>query len=539
LGAPRPGSAAWLEAHGLERVPPGGVPPGGVPPGGIPPGGIPPGGIPPAGVPPAGVPPGALPPGLMRLVGRVAPFAAAAGVGLELAGIHPLQLYTQALAAYETRETGALRIGTMLNEQYKDVRETIVGLGKDFKLTAQEAVGAMETVGRAAGTRAMPGVRGAMAVARAYNMAPEHMAALSGRIALLGAEAAPNLAETVALHAQAEARGLTRLPVARFLEERATMAQVGGFGFAPMGEVQTGRLQELMGEFGPRAQANPAAYFAEQAQSMDVRNKGPLGAMLSWQALQRLAARKPFLDLGMPGQPGSRRLNIRESYSDQLIALENAAQLEDVRAAEFDEAQRQGGGNPEMAKRVYSAMVPGRNEYQTVQEYEAMARRAGGRLGIAESLRAPVTGVPSEADLLARGARYAPGYGVLRRPAEFERLSDTEPLRALETLRSNAAAALGGLVDMPSEMVKASQAFAAVLGKTQEPVQAVSNAFAELRQTPEALHAVLNQLLQAVPGRGMVEPFLPEGGLDRMLVDLLRKVGLPAGPGTQPRRPVP
>src|SRR5215471_1610413 len=297
-------------------------------------------------------------PGFLAWGGRMA-----GRVGGLAAGYGAYQLLSEGMKDYETRWTGVLRVGSMLGGQYQDLDATITRLRRDYKLLAQEAVEAMTTIGRATG--GVAGIDRTMAVGRAYGIEPGQAAALHASFALLGANAVPDLGRITGARNWAVGRGIDMLPGAPFLSEVEKIAQVGGLGFAPLGEGQYGALGVLMSSFGGRYRGAPGAAYEQFAAGVGEAGNQYSDA-LRQQAAARVAQRTPVVMLG------GKALNIRDSWWDRQTALENAAQIPEMLGGLFEQVQLQGGGNPDLAKSYYQLMFRTPRRYQAGVEYEGL-----------------------------------------------------------------------------------------------------------------------------------------------------------------------
>ena len=368
-------------------------------------------------------------------------------VGGAAIGFTGYQLLSQSLQTFETRSRGILNIGSMLDEQYQDIDRTLRGLRDTYHVLAQEGVAAMTTLGRTTGTtRGMAGVLGrGIRAGRAYGVDPAQVGTLLGSLALLGADTAPDLTALSAIRNEAAARGGRVLPVGRFWEEAAAIAEVGGLGAVRLPTPQYGRYAAFMGEIGgpeSRYGAHPAQAYAERAEGM-VGGGGPMQQILQHRALSRLAAQTPILMLG------NRRLNIAGSWIDRQIAMENAYQIPAVEAAYQHEVERQSGGNADLQTFYYQQIFGSRRLLQARQEAEGMAgvaRTPGGILGrltqAPDLARENLTIAQREA-LQREDPAALEGYKLRVRDAEKQIAAETELIKSLDNIGTQVVTALG------------------------------------------------------------------------------------------------
>ena len=366
------------------------------------------------------------------------------GAGLGFTGY---QLLSQSLQTFETRSRGILHIGSMLDEQYQDIDRTLRGLRGTYQVLAQEGVAAMTTLGRATGTtQGMAGMLGrGIRAGRAYGVDPAQVGTLLGSLALLGADTAPDLTTLSAIRNEAAARGGRVLPVGRFWEEAAAVAEVGGLGAVRLSTPQYGRYAAFMGEIGgpeSRYGAHPAQAYAERAEGM-VSGGGPLQQILQHRALSRLAAQTPTVMLG------NRQLNIAGSWIDRQIAMENAYQIPAVEAAYQHEVGRLGGGNADLQTFYYQQIFGSRRLLQARQEDEGMAgvaRAPGGILGrlttAPDVARENLTIAQREA-LQREDPAALEGYKLRVRDAEKQIAAETELIKSLNNIGTEVVTALG------------------------------------------------------------------------------------------------
>jgi hypothetical protein len=359
-----------------------------------------------------------------------------------LTGVSIYRAAEVALQAYETRELGALRISAQLGETYDDVATSVKDLRKEYHLTAEESVGMMETLGRAAGVGARRAAPAVARFARAYQIEPERAAELGARMTLASGRAAPDLTTLGAVYQQAVTGGRTRLGPERFVEEAVRIAEVGGIGTAPMGEQESGRLEEFMGRFGAGARDHPAQAYTQMNQAAQAQTS-PLGHALRWEALADAARQSPSgqVWLGEPNAPGSKLLNIRDNYIHQQIALENAARIPAL-VASFDKvATRASAGNPQFGTFLRGEMLPGQTVYATEMQREGLETAAAEPGGIVGTMTRPVPRSTEEARQAAERERQraTEGGGVQRRPAAFEAVSETSLVGDLQKIRTEVA----------------------------------------------------------------------------------------------------
>lgn len=367
-------------------------------------------------------------------------FAMRAG-GLAI-GYSAYQVAQQAMETYELRALGILQIGSMLDEQYSNVRTTLKSLGDQYFITAREGVAALTTLGRTAGAQATaPHIAERLArFGLAYGMTMPETAAHFATLSMLGATREPDLRALAAIQGEAQARGITRLPVSRFVQEAVGVAQVGGLGFAPMSETQLGRITAFMSEPGGRFAAHPAEAFAQYAGGLQAPAP-PFFEALRWQAIAELAQRQRYVQLG------NRRLDLQGSITDRQMAIENAAQIPEVQEAYRQMYMRQSGGNPEYGRMLRQGMFGTRTMYQTAEEFEAATRVAGREGGIVGALTAPPDIAGAEATVTGRIARRPEAEErIRRRAAEMESVSETKLIEALENFRSKIAETTDGVV---------------------------------------------------------------------------------------------
>jgi len=452
-------------------------------------------------------------PGFLAWGGRMA-----GRVGGLAAGYGAYQLLSEGMKDYETRWTGVLRVGSMLGGQYQDLDATITRLRRDYKLLAQEAVEAMTTIGRATG--GVAGIDRTMAVGRAYGIEPGQAAALHASFALLGANAVPDLGRITGARNWAVGRGIDMLPGAPFLSEVEKIAQVGGLGFAPLGEGQYGALGVLMSSFGGRYRGAPGAAYEQFAAGVGEAGNQYSDA-LRQQAAARVAQRTPVVMLG------KRALNIRDSWWDRQTALENAAQIPEMLGGLFEQVQLQGGGNPDLAKSYYQLMFRTPKRYQAGVEYEGLRNIATTEPGGIEAWlrRAGAQEDTTIAQLLAgqqTGAQK--GVDIRERAAAIQALGETGVIADLEKYRTNLQKTIG------------------VMAEAAGPIDAVTKGFQELdpaiRRSIGAFLIIGGLISQnpALIGGGAAVGAGPE--VTDWLGDLLTP-SVPFRPEAQQRRPNP
>lgn len=393
------------------------------------------------------------------------------------AGVSILQTLSQAMQNYEARATGVLRIGSLLDEQYGDVNTGLINLRHTYHVLAQEGVAAMTSLARVTGN--LRGLPAAIAFGRAYGIEPEQAALLQGHFARMTGEAEPSLGAISLVQREAQRGSVTPLPVARFAEETAGIAGVGGTGFLPLGTEQYARFGALMTGFGTRFAAQPAQAYAEYAGGL-TRNTGPAFDALRRQAVSELAQRQPTIQIG------TQRLNIRDDYADYQQAIELAGQSPEIQEAYFQMAQRQGAGHVGLQRMFFQGMFGAGSMTTARQTFEGLQKQASEPGGIAGALRPRFTAQEYAAEDATERARIARGEttegGELRRrAAEVQALGETGAVAALEKVRTDVQNALG--------------TFADGVNKHKGIVDTVTETFSQLSSTSKELLGVMMMLV--------------------------------------------
>jgi hypothetical protein len=206
-------------------------------------------------------------------------------------------------------------------------------------------------------------------------------------------------------------------------------------------------LTELMGGFGARFAAHPGQAYAEFAGGL-AAPAPPLGQALRWQAVAEVAREHATVMLG--GRP----LNIRGSYTDMLMAIENAGQIPEMIAGYQRVAQRHGMGNQDMTRLIGQQMFGTPNMYTTAQVLEGLQTRAALPGGIAGALTAPAPLQGEEATIARRllqqqedpAARE--GFLLMLRDAQKELMGETEVVRTLTHVQEQMTSAFARGVEI-------------------------------------------------------------------------------------------
>ena len=431
---------------------------------------------------------GAMGAGGGRLLGRVAgPLRAVGGLAV---GLTAIQMLSQAMQAYEDRQLGILRVGRELDEQYHTIGGTLTTLRRDYFLTAREGVAAMSVLGRVTGNAeaAALAVLGTSQVARAYGMDPVAAAQMQAQLSLYSPQGAPNPLALVGVYEQARTRGeLTRMSYGRFAEEATRVASVGGFGTPLMGEVEAGDVTRMMAAFGGRYAANPGAAFAEYYGRQQAP-KSVLGAALNWQTLADVMQTNPQ-GVPMEGAPGG-MLRPGRSYIDQQVLLEEGARSPAYRASQFARAQRESGGNRDLAILLYKQMTNASTTGEALREFTALEGQSAQPGGIAGAFQTAGATATGQAAVAGRERRpYHPGEDILRRRMTPEELAETGVVRLLEEART--------------DMLKTIQDTALAFNTSKDSADALGKIFGDLGGAADKLKSVF-ELMALIPGFGWV-----------------------------------
>jgi type II secretory pathway pseudopilin PulG len=558
IAVPRPGSPAWLQAQGYVVVPPG-TPPGHMPGGGPPPP-PPPGGAPaPLPIPPT--PPaggrggtglgGALLGGLLgggglgSILGGAAGFALGGTPGAVI-GAQVGRLGDKAVAAAVStihdraeREVGILQLGNTLNQQYGELRDTMVTMRREYQVLGQEGIQAMMGLARATGQVEKQSTLAAVGVGRVYGLSAAESLETVTAFRLQGV-AQPNLAALTAVGGAVAARHPGMIGVPRFIQEATRVGEMGGLAAPPLTEQFRARALDYTAGFGGRYAAQPGAAFAGMGERL-AHPTGTLGQVLQVQALDRLRQRQRYIN--WQGE----RLDL-EDPEDLRVVMENIGTIPEAQEALRQEVVRQGGGSRSLQRFLYgqaggATATQARREWPGWQEY---ARQHG---GIDIGFQRPIDTTEEQRKIDARKAAEegTVGKAVLRARTAEEEISELGPMRALldtELALTNAVGkaaesfnegrpflqslsdGLGELTPLMRDLVgtlKTMQGQGGPLGWITGNVLAVAQGVADLNTT----------------GYGHAVQSWSAGERQKLLDWITWFSGLiqPAAPTTQPRRP--
>jgi hypothetical protein len=442
------------------------------------------------------------------------------GTGLAI-GLSAMQHLSQAMQAYETRHVGILTVGRQLDTQYEQIGDTLTYLQRAYQVTGREGVQAMSTLGRVTGTVAAASLATtqAMRVARAVGMAPEAAAQMQAQLIQYSPGGTANPLALVGAYTQAQARGeLQRMSFGRFGEAVTQIAGVGGFGRAMGTEEQYAEQARMMAAFGGRYEANPAGAFAEYY----ARQYGPkseMGEVINFQAMADVMRTNP-----QGVQWRGRTLNPRTSYIDQQILMQQGAEIDEYRAAQFARARQQAGGNRDFGIELYMQATGTQDYAQGLREYEALAEqeRTG---GIAGRFRAPGAAQTGEAVVAGReAAPYRRGQEILERQMTPEELALTGVVKILEDARST--------------MLNRIQTTAEAFNTTTTAAEGLVKIFTDLTAAGDKLKTVADEIA-GLPGRagwqpGVAAPLDVDQWLERSTTPYPRPPTTPLP--TQPRK---
>jgi hypothetical protein len=347
----------------------------------------------------------------------------------------------------ENREVSLLQLGDTLNQRFGLLRQTMVAMRRDFQVLGQEGVQAMQHLAMATGleedalTRATYAAVGA---GRYYGLGATESVGLLTALRMAGDPTA-DLRGVMAVGREAAARHPGTLSVARFAQETAQAAMVGGLGFAPMSGDMLARQVQFMQEMGGRYATNPGMAVLERATQMG-QPQTTVGQVIAVTALDRLRQRQRFVTLGQG--PNAMQLDLNDP-EDMRIARENIFQIPEARESLRQEVQLQAPGNPALQRLYYGQATSAPTAYQARLEWEGQQSVAQQYGSIPAYLNRPadIAGqINWEATRKALETGEL-GLDVLKTRAVPEEISETLPLRTLEQVRKSVLEAMGAVAE--------------------------------------------------------------------------------------------
>ena len=327
------------------------------------------------------------------------------------------------LPARAEREVDILRLGDTLQQQFGDVRETMVAMRREYQILGSEGVRAMQGLASATGHVDRATAMATARVGRYYGMtAGESFDTLTAfRMAGI---TNPNLATGALLGERVAARYPGAISAQRFLMEAPRIAGAGELAAPPIPEGLAYRFQEYMAGFGGRYATQPAQAFLEQFQGFQ-QPRGVLGQVLQVQALDQLRRRQRFLEVG------GETLDLNDP-EDFRVAQEQFGAIPEALGALQTVVGDASGGRSSLGRFLYGAAA-GASATRARREFRGMEVYARERGSVARGLREPLNAVEAEAALERRRLAERGQVGLEERRARTlpEEISETTAMRAM------------------------------------------------------------------------------------------------------------
>jgi len=298
------------------------------------------------------------------------------------------------LPAHAEREVNIMRLGATLDQQFGDLRTTLVDMRREYQVLGIEGVRAMQALARATGQVDRASTMAAIRVGRFYGMTAGESLETLTQFRLAGV-AAPDMAG-VAFHGErAAARYPGAISAQRFLTETARVAGVGELAAPGLPAPLGARYLEMMQSFGGRYTTQPAQAFLERFQGFQ-QPRGTLGQVLQVQAVESVRRRQRFVDF----HGTTLDLNDPEDFR---VAMENIGSIDALEDAVYDTSRAYAGGNPSLTRLYYGAAA-GASATRARLETAGMGRYQREQGSVASGLRRPLDAAGAERRLTERQA---------------------------------------------------------------------------------------------------------------------------------------
>jgi hypothetical protein len=307
-----------------------------------------------------------------------------------------------------------------LNQQYKEIDETLLKLRDTYQVTTKEGLSAIRTIGgvtQGTGRGVQDITMDVMRTARAYDFERE-APGLFATMAQLGRERVPNMAAVMGQYNQF-VRGRATTSAAQFRTGVAQIMEVGGLRAAPMTPEEAGMTAQRMIARGGRFEAMfPEAYAEEYARLS--APAGELGQAVRMQTLAEVAGRQQYV------QFGGRWIDIRTPLGQQM-ALAHIPEIPEMRQGLARTAQRMGGAG--MGPALYGAAA---NIEDPVQAYDFFQQELSGYRPRPANLVQAQQAVQDRLDTQKKDEEANKGFRLRQKDIDLEKQDEVKLIQLIE-----------------------------------------------------------------------------------------------------------